>query len=121
MDQINKSQTKLYDLEDRTLNFSKDIIRFTKKLPNNQYNSLATQLIRASTSIGANYKEANETVTKKDFANKIKICLQECKESVYWLHLLQEVYPHLKNTLNALRNENMELVKIFAAIQLKIK
>ncbi|MFA5187828.1 MAG: four helix bundle protein [Patescibacteria group bacterium] len=83
-----------FDLEDRTLIFGKEIIHLCKSLPANTINfRLIDQIIRSGTSMGANYREANETETKKDFKHKIRICLRECKETGYWLELIEEANP----------------------------
>ncbi|HDM37954.1 MAG TPA: four helix bundle protein, partial [Candidatus Omnitrophica bacterium] len=75
-----------YDLEERTLQFAKDIRKFVKKLPRTLANTEdVRQLIKTSGSVGANYIEANESLSKKDFKMRIKICKKESKESVYWL------------------------------------
>jgi len=84
------SNNKQYDLEDRTLKFAKTIIRFINKLPKTISNiEIARQLIRSAGSIGANYIEANESLSKKDFIMRIKICKKEAKESRYWLNLIE--------------------------------
>jgi four helix bundle protein len=109
-----------YDLEDRTLTFGKEIVHLCKALPANTVNfRLIDQIIRSGTSMGANYREANETETKKDFKHKIRICLRECKETGYWLELLKEANPDYQDKLNKLAQENSELRKIFAAILIK--
>lgn len=111
---------KKYDLEDRTLNFGKEIIRLCKKLPANTVNfRLIDQIVRSGTSMGANYREANETETKKDFKHKIRICLRESKETSYWLELIGEANPEFLEKLGILLKENLELTKIFAAILVK--
>ena len=80
---------KKYDLEDRTEKFAKDVIQFCRKLPKSTINfELISQVVRAAGSVGANYIEANEALSKKDFANRIKICRKEAKESRYWLKLI---------------------------------
>ena len=77
-------------MEERTLKFSKEVIGFVKGLPRSVANAeIAKQLIKSSSSIGANYIEANEALSKKDFLMRIKICRKESKESVYWLKLLE--------------------------------
>jgi len=117
-----KQNQKQYDLEERTLIFSKKIIKLAKELPKNQINfRLVDQLIRSGTSLGANYREANETETKKDFNFRIRICRKEGKETFYWLKLLADVNPSFQNEINYLANEVLELVKIFAAILMKSK
>jgi four helix bundle protein len=88
--QITKVQnTKQYDLEDRTVMFAHRVRTFIKKLPRTISNiEDSKQLIRASGSVGANYIEANESLSKKDFVMRIKICRKEAKESRYWLKLM---------------------------------
>ncbi|MBM3245742.1 MAG: four helix bundle protein [Candidatus Omnitrophica bacterium] len=84
-------QSKIYNLEERTLEFSKGIIRLCGKLPKDVINlRLIGQLIDASGSVGANYREANEALSKKDFIHRMKITRKECKESSYWLELLKQ-------------------------------
>lgn len=108
---------KKYDLEDRTLEFGKRIIRLAKALPKNTINfKLIDQVVRSGTSMGANYREANETETKKDFRFRIRICRKEGKETVYWLNLIIEANPEFEKRMQLLIKENIELVKIFAAI-----
>ena len=111
-----------YDLEERTLEFAKRIIRLAKALPKNTINyELIKQLIRAGTSMGANYREANETETKKDFKYRIRICKKEGKETIYWLNLIIEANLEFKERIKGLLQETTELVKIFAAILEKSK
>ncbi|PIV30631.1 MAG: four helix bundle protein [Zetaproteobacteria bacterium CG02_land_8_20_14_3_00_50_9] len=106
-----------YDLEERTINFSKDIIDFCKKLPQNSINrSLVSQLIRSGTSIGANYSEADEANSKKDFINKIAISKKETKETKYWLRLIAHTFPDSKQEARELWKEAQELNLILAAI-----
>lgn len=114
---IKVQNSKRYDLEDRTLEFGKRIIRLCKVLPKNTINfKLIDQLVRSGTSMGANYREANETETKKDFKFRIRICRKEGKETIYWLNLVIEANPEFKERMKALLQETSELVKIFAAI-----
>ena len=81
--------TKRYDLEDRTLDFAKRIRVFVAKLKSTPANiEDGKQLIRSSGSVGANYIEANEALSKKDFVMRVKICRKEAKESRYWLKLV---------------------------------
>jgi len=120
MEEIQNS--KHYDLEDRTLEFSKRIIKLCKLLGSDVVNrNLANQLIRSGTSMGANYREANETETKKDFQFRIRICRKEGKETVYWIKLVMEANPEIAERLEDLLGETSELVKIFAAILEKTK
>lgn len=106
---------KKFDLEERTLNFSKDIISYCRNQKLNAVDSIIIkQLIRSATSIGANYREANETDMKKDFRNKIRIARKECRETIYWLELLDS-----SNNNDNLKKEALELMKILASIHLK--
>ena len=119
----NKEQkNRHYDHEERTFNFGAKIINMAKALPRNQVNLiLSNQIIRSGTSIGANYCEANETSTKKDFKFKIGICRKEAKETIYWLKLIIHANPELKEKINPLIQEATELMKIFGAILEKVK
>lgn len=117
-----ESKNKHYDLEDRTFNFGVRIINLAKSLPRNQVNIiLSDQVIRSGTSIGANYCEANETSTKKDFKFKISICRKEAKETIYWLKLIIKANPELEERIIPLVQEATELMKIFGAILEKVK
>ena len=115
MTETNKNK---YDLEERTYQFAKNIALFSKKLPRTISNiEYVKQLIRASSSVGANYIEANEAFSKKDFKLKIKICRKEAKESAYWLRLIVETNDKKSEAEGAtLRNEAIELKKIFSRI-----
>jgi len=112
-----------YDLEERTFQFAKAVRLFVKTLPKTIANiEDGKQLIKASGSVGANYREANESLSKKDFVFRIKICRKEAKESSYWLRLIHET-NNLKNANDAisLMQEANELKKIFSSILRKSK
>jgi len=116
----NDQNSKQYDLEERTLKFAKEVIGFVKRLPRSIANAeIAKQLIRSSGSIGANYIEANESLSKQDFLMRIKICRKESKESIYWLRLL-EAKDQEKGRESLIR-EATELMKIFGSIVGKVK
>jgi len=113
----------MYDLEERTFQFAKAVRIFIKGLPKSISNfEDGKQVIRSSGSVGANYREANEALSKKDFMMRIKISRKEAKESVYWLRLIHETND-LENADEALRliQEANELKKIFSAIIEKSK
>lgn len=113
----------VYDLEERTFQFSKAVRLFVKTLPKTIANiEDGKQLVRSSGSVGANYIEANESLDKKDFLMRIKISRKEAKESIYWLRLLNETNS-LNNAENALslRQEATELKKIMSSILEKSK
>jgi len=114
----NKNQ---YDLEERTLIFAKKVRQFIKKLPKTIGNfEDASQLIRSSGSVGANYREANDSLSKKDFLMKIKICRKEAKESQYWLQIIDiGNKKELEKERKELINESIELMKIFISIMRK--
>jgi four helix bundle protein len=108
---------KIYDLEIRTFEFAKSVRKLFRSL---QYNSIfendIKQVIRSSGSVGANYIEANDKLSDKDFNHRIKICKKEAKESIYWLSLL-ELHEQLNHAnRNELIEEAKELMLIFAAI-----
>lgn len=107
---------KRFDLEDRTFLFAKRVRVFVKKLPKTVGNiEGARQLVRSSGSVGANYIEANEALSKKDFVLRIKICRKEAKESRYWLRLL-ETADQTGVERDTLVQEAQELMNIFGAI-----
>ncbi len=109
-------------LLERTLEFAKKILRLVQRFPKDSLNKpLIVQLIRSGTSVGANYREACEAESAKDFVHKIKIAKKESRETEYWLKLLLELNPDLKKEINALRKEAMEFTKIFATIVSRFK
>lgn len=114
---MSKDRDKPYNLEERTLEFAKENIRLCKKLPKDTVNlKLISQLIDASSSVGANYGEANEKLSKKDFAYRMKIARKECKESTYWLKLLKEANEKFSKEIDNLVKESQELRSIFTSI-----
>jgi four helix bundle protein len=107
-----------FDLEERTLLYARNVREFIKKLPKTLANKPdGVQLVNASGSVGANYIEANEAVSRVDFIYRAKVCRKEAKESTYWLNLvdLEGVVP-LASERDALIKESTELVKIFSSI-----
>jgi len=110
--------TKTYDLEDRTFGFAQQVRAFVRLLPRTQGNNNdAKQLIRASGSVGANYIEANEALSKKDFLMRMKISRKEAKEARYWLRLLDlGAGGELGRERELLVREASELLSIFSAI-----
>lgn len=114
----NDRNTKQYDLEDRTLAFAKRVRAFAKKLRKTPANiEDERQLIKSSGSVGANYIEANEALSKKDFIMRIKISRKEAKESRYWLKLMDTGDDlELGNERKDLEQEATELMNIFGSI-----
>ncbi len=111
IDSINKT----YDLEERTFQFAKEVRLFIKNLDKTIANfEDAKQVVRSSGSIGANYIEANESLSKKYFIYRIKISRKEAKESIYWLRLINETNKIPSNNKpEELIQESTELKKYF--------
>jgi four helix bundle protein len=111
-------QPKEYDLEDRTFIFAKNVRAFAKQIPRTIGNiEDARQVVRAFGSVGANYIEANESLSKRDFLMRIKICRKEAKESRYWLRLVETGdNSSLEKQKSDLIREATELMSIFGAI-----
>ena len=109
---------KKYDLEDRTYKFALTVALYCKKLPRNISNiEYVKQVIRSSGSPAANYIEANESLSKKDFIMRIKICRKEAKETTLWLKLIINTNPsQFFAEGNKLIGEADELKKIFSSI-----
>ena len=110
---------KEYDLEERTLTFSRKLIKFLKKVPKTVITiPLIDQGLRAGTSMGANYREANGASSRKDFLNKVFICKKEAKETLYWLDLIGNAVDEedLKKEGRELWLETKELMLIFGKI-----
>jgi four helix bundle protein len=114
----NAPSGKPYDLEERTFRFAQTVRAFCKRLKPTVANvEDGRQVIRASGSVGANWIEANEALSKKDFVLRAKICRKEAKESHYFLRLLDtENVPELERERAALVQEAQELTNIFGAI-----
>lgn len=110
------------DLEERTKRFATRVIRFCAGLPRNrEADVLARQLLRSSTSIGANYREANRGVSRADFANKIGIVQKEAAETQYWFELLIDSESVETVPAAELHREATELLAIFTSIGKKLK
>jgi len=109
---------KQYDLEDRTYEFARRVRAFGKTLPRTIANiEDGKQVIRASGSVGANYIEANEALSRKDFLMRVKICRKESKESRYWLRLIDVASKReVEAERGVLVQEATELMKIFGAM-----
>jgi four helix bundle protein len=116
-----EADAKYYDLEERTFQFARNVALFIRKLPPTISNiEYSKQVVRASGSVGANYIEANESLSKKDFLMRIKICRKEAKESAFWLRLIIETNDKSYTAEGTgLFNEANELKKIFSAILIK--
>lgn len=105
------------DLEERTAKFSENIIEFARKIKRDDINkNIIIQLARATTSIGANYCEANASSSKRDFRNKIYLCKKESNETKYWLRILAKYHPELKEKIRNFWQEVREFHLIFQKI-----
>ncbi|UCH89572.1 MAG: four helix bundle protein [Thermoplasmata archaeon] len=112
--------SRIFDLENRTFEFARRINFYVNNLPKTMSNlENGKQLIKSGGSVGANYLEANESLSKKDFQMRIKISKKESKESRYWLKLT-EPRDNQIDEKNELIQESTELMKIFASILEKV-
>ena len=105
---------KQHELEIRLKNFALNVLELINFLPKNQGNKVyGMQIIRSSSSIGANYAEATCAHTKLDFLHGINISRKEARESVYWLELLQSSNPSYNNLISPILDEGQQIFKIF--------
>lgn len=106
-----------YDLEERTARFAESIVAFANQIPKNLITvPIISQLVRAGTSVGANYCESIGASSRKDFKNKIHICSKEVQETKYWIRLTINAVPTLKESAAPIRQEAQELTLIFTKI-----
>ena len=106
-----------YDLEDRTAKFGENVIKLCQAVEQNTIvRPIINQIIRSATSIGANYCEANNASSKKDFRNKICICKKEAQETKHWLRMMAVAVPGKKEEIRILWKECQELTMIFQKI-----
>lgn len=111
------TNTKVYDLEERTAVFAENIIDLVKKIKLSAINRrIIEQLVGSGGSLGANYSEANEAESKRDFLHKVGICKKETKETKHWLRLLAKANPENIDSIRKLWQEAQELLLIFSAI-----
>jgi four helix bundle protein len=111
-----------FDLEERTALFGERVVAFAKAVRNGPITvPLISQLVRAATSVGANYCEANDADSKKDFLFKIGLCKRESKETKHWLRMLVAAEPELREEARVLWQEAKELNLIFGAIRRRSK
>ena len=111
------AQARNYDLHERSARFGEAVLRFVKKLPDNPVNRrLVSQLVGAATSLGANYCEADEAVSRKDFCLKISVCRKEARETQFFLRMIATAEDRFKDETRSLWREARELHLIFCAI-----
>jgi four helix bundle protein len=108
---------KPFDLEERTALFGEAVIAFAKRVVVTQVTrSLIDQVVRSGTSIGANFCEADDAESKKDFRHKIRLCRKESRETKHWLRMIAAAEPQLRADARTLWQEAKELNLIFGAI-----
>lgn len=106
-----------YNLEERLIKFSTDMVVFLKKIKQDSVNApIINQLVRSCTSVGANYCEANQASSRNDFKSKIYICKKEINETKYWLQVLLSTDSLLKDKIDLFLVESKELLLIFSKI-----
>ncbi len=117
MDKLQAPKKFKNDLEERTALFARRVRTFVRQLPKN-ITALedGKQLVRSSGSIGANYIEANESLSKKDFLVRAKICRKEAKETRYWLSMFDELSPAVAKERDSLMQEATEFLRMFSAM-----
>ena len=104
------------------MEFAKTVIRLCKDVKQSVINrELVSQLVRAAGSIGANYREASEALSRKDFGHRVKIARKEASEAHYWLQLLKEADADSSNLVDPLLQEARELRNILTAIAKKVE
>lgn len=108
---------RIFDFEERTLLFSKRIVTMSKSLPYREGGMiLIKQCLRSGTSIGTNYREANDALGDKDFLYRLRIARKEAKETTYWLELIMEYYTKEAYKIQGLVEESIELTKILSTM-----
>ena|SRR3989344_5978105 len=113
---------KTFDLEERTAKFGEAVISFCRMIKRDSITmSLISQIVRSSTSVGANYCEANNASSKKDFRNKIFICKKESQETKHWLRMFTHAIPEKQAEIAKLSNECQQLLMIFQKICSSLK
>ena len=112
-----RRNTVRFDLADRTTRFGEEIIAFARQIPVSPVTGrLIDQLVGAGTSVGANYCEADDAVSKRDFRHKISLCKREARECCFFIQMVVKAEPHLRVKALPLWQESRELHLIFARI-----
>jgi len=118
---VSVATTQKFDLEERTAKFGEDVIKFCQRIPKSTIaDPLIVQLVKAATSVGANYCEADDAESKKDFRHKVGICKKESRESKHFLRMITVAVPATADSSHDLWQEAKELNLIFNAIYRKI-
>jgi four helix bundle protein len=118
VDSKERKPDQAYDLEERTTVFSERVIDFALLVEKNPVTlPLISQLVRSATSIGANYCEAHDAESKRDFRHKIGLCRKESRETKYWFRMIARAAPRNKEQARVLWQEAKELHLIFSKIR----
>ena len=116
-----QKEPKKFDLEERTAKFGEDVIRFCRELPKDEITKpIINQLVKCGTSVGANYCEADDAESRKDFKHKIGICKKESRESKHFLRMSAVAIPEKKDNARKLWIEAKEINLIFNSIYQKL-
>lgn len=111
-----RTSNRVYDLASRTQCFGSAVVTYARGVPLTPVTrSLISQLVRAGTSVGANYCEADGAESRRDFRHRIAICRREAKETCYWLEMLATALPGVRDGAAELKQEARELSLIFSA------
>lgn len=111
-----------FDLEERSTEFGKRVVRLCISLPKNSINNrLAGQAVGSAGSVGANYREANDSLGKKDLIMRMKISRKEAKEAMHWLDLIEEANAELGDRMQDIRQEALEIKNILSTIITKLE
>lgn len=114
--------TKNQDIRERSFDFALCTVRNCKRIKEKYKEFILTdQLVRSSTSVGANMREARNAESKADFIHKLSICQKECDESIYWLELLMALLDEEKDLLSPIHNEAVQLLRIIKTINVRVK
>ncbi|OGZ56488.1 MAG: hypothetical protein A3H64_01060 [Candidatus Ryanbacteria bacterium RIFCSPLOWO2_02_FULL_45_11c] len=106
-----------FDLEARTTEFAKRVVRLCRSLPKDSINNRLTgQAVGSAGSVGANYREANDALGKKDFVHRLKIARKEAKEVIHWFELIEEANPEFISRMKDIKQEANELKNILSSI-----
>ena len=117
----NTNGKKKYDLEERTAKFGEEVIRFCKEIPRNELTRrIIDQLVGCGTAVGANYCEADDAESSKDFKHKIGLCKKESREAKHFLRMSAVAVPELADKARKLWVEAKELNLIFNKIYIKV-
>jgi four helix bundle protein len=110
-------EARPFDFQERTALFGENIVRFSKKIPRNSTNNrLIDQVVGSGTSVGANFCEASDSMSKKDFRHSAKRCIKEAKETRFFLRMIAASEPQLSEEARALYRETTELIRILGSM-----